>query len=651
MAEAGERARAEPEARGRAAPQERLILGTAGHIDHGKTALIKALTGVDCDRLPEEKERGITIELGFAQLALPSGRHLGVVDVPGHERLVRTMVAGASGIDLVLFAVAADEGIMPQSREHLAICDLLGIERGVVALTKVDAIDPELVELARLEVAEALAGTALAGATVIATSAREGTGLDELVRALDETSAAAPERTPPDAPAWLPVDRVFSMKGFGTIVTGTLRGGSLQADQVVEVLPEGGRSALSARIRGLQVHGEPVQRAAPRSRCAINLQGIDVAAVPRGSVVATPGRLAYRTRLGVELVLLDGAPALQSGASVTVHVGTCERNARVLLLDREQLGPGERALAELRLAWPLVAVEGDRFIVRGFRRIVAAGWTLGGGRILDVEPARTRRARSARIADLELYAAGDRATALAARLRRAGLRGVLSQEVLREFRSLEGLDGVRIGGERWMDPGAFDELRGLVVAAVDEHHRATPTDPWVGLAALRARLPPHVPDDAVRAALESAVGNGLLRAGASGHASPRHRAHVADPELAARAYARISAAGLAPDKLDELARVLGTDPRELRPVIEHLVREQRIVRVSSDMYFERAAVDELRRRVKAYLERHGEIDPATYKGLTGQSRKHTVPLMEFFDTEKLTVRRDNVRVLRASPVR
>ena len=636
------------EATSESGSESRLILGSAGHIDHGKTALVKALTGVDCDRLPEEKERGITIELGFAQLALPSGRVLGIVDVPGHERLVRTMVAGATGIDLVLFAVAADEGMMPQSREHLAICDLLGIERGVVALTKVDSIDDELAELARLEVEEELRGTHLEGAPIVSTSATEGTGLDELVATLDEVSGAGAIPTLRDGPAWLPVDRVFSMKGFGTVVTGTLRGGSLEEDQVVDVLSERGRSPIQARIRGLQVHGASVERVGPGSRCAINLQGIELSAVPRGSVVATPERLAYRPRLGVELVLLRDAPPLRNGASVSVHVGTSERSARVLLLERDTLEPGERGLAELRFDLPLVAVEGDRFILRGFSRIPSGGWTIGGGRILDAAPARGRRPRSERVADLQLSAAGDQAGALTARLRRAGIRGVLEHDLLQELRSLEGIKGIAIGGSRWLDHTAFDELQVLVVDAVESHHRKVPTDPWAGFAAIRASVSSHAPDEAVRAALDAAVESGALSSGPSGHSSPHHRAHVADPQLAERVYERIASAGLGPDNLDALARSLDSDTRALRPVIDHLVREQRIVRVSSDLYFDRAPLETLREKVVDFLKQHGEINPASYKTLTGQSRKHTVPLMEFFDSEKLTIRRDNIRILRKS---
>ena len=466
----------------------RLILGTAGHIDHGKTALIKALSGVDCDRLPEEKERGITIELGFARLDLPSGQTLGVIDVPGHERLVRTMVSGATGIDLVLFVVAADEGIMPQSREHLAICDLLGIERGVVALTKVDAIDSEVAELARLEAEEELQTTALAGAPIVLVSAHDGTGLDELRSVLDSLASQGAPSGVRGGPAWLPVDRAFTMQGFGTVVTGTLRGAAFEEADEVEILPEGRRQILKSRVRGLQVHGEGVKRAVAGSRCAINLPGVEVAAVPRGSVVATPGRVDYRPRLDVSLRLLANAPDLRTGTSWMLHIGTSERRVRVSLLDRDVLHGGERGFAELRLDRPVPAFDGDRFILRGFGRIPNAGWTVGGGRVLDAAPYRGRRPRAERVADLEVFASGDRPASLAARLRRQRMQGARVPDLVREVASIEGLAGVEIGGERWMDPVAFDELVGACVACVAEHHREQPTDPWVGLAAVASRL-------------------------------------------------------------------------------------------------------------------------------------------------------------------
>jgi selenocysteine-specific elongation factor len=625
----------------------RLVLGTAGHIDHGKTSLVRALTGVDCDRLPEEKARGITIELGFAPLDLPSGARLSVVDVPGHEKLVRTMVAGAAGIDLVLLVVAADEGIMPQTREHLAICELLRIERGVVALTKVDAVDPELAELARLEVEEEIAKTSLRGAPVVGVSSMTGQGLPELVATLDALAHEAPPRTLRDGPAWLPVDRAFTMKGFGTVVTGTLRGATLDEGQSVELLPEGGGAALALRVRGLQVHGESVSQAQPGARCAVNLQGVELAAAPRGSVVATPGRLEPRPRAGVELTLLPGAASLRNGTVRTLHVGTCERAARVLLLDRARLEPGETALCELRFATPVVAVEGDRFILRGYRRLDRGGWTVGGGRFVDVAPPRGRRTRAQRQAELATLAGEDRDAALAARLRRAGTRGMRREELLREVRSLDGLDAIH-AGERLVHPEPFAALIAQVVAAVDLHHRERPQDAWVGAGALAARLPRDLPDEVVRAAIDAAAREGALEAGPSGARRAAHRSRAADPVLTEKLLARLAAEGLSPTSLDALAPELGVDVRALQTAAEHLSREGRLGRVATGLYFERAALDALRERVVAHLRAHGEIDPAAYKTLTGVTRKHTVPLMEYFDSEKLTLRRGNVRVLRGA---
>ncbi len=624
----------------------RLILGTAGHIDHGKTALIKALSGVDCDRLPEEKARGITIQLGFAPLDLPSGVRLGVVDVPGHERLVRTMVSGATGIDLVLFVVAADEGMMPQSREHLAICDLLGIERGVVVLTKIDAVDPELVELARLDVEEELADSPLRDAPILPVSAHRGDGLPELLAALDALADETPGRTLRGGPAWLPVDRVFSMRGFGTVATGTLRGGAFEEGQTVEILPESGAKIATARVRGLQRHGETVKRAEAGARCAVNLQGVEVAAVPRGSVIAEPGRLGYRRRLGVELQLLPSAPALRSGASVTLHLGTAERGVRVQLLDRAELAPGERTWAELRLDKPMPVVEGDRYILRGFQRIANAGWTIGGGRVVDAAPLPSRRPRAERLAELEEMATGGAKRALAVRLRRLGLQGGLESALRREVASLDELDGMKIGQERWMDPAAFEELSALCVRAVEAHHAERPTDPWVGLASIASALPVTVAEESIRAALETASRQGALESDGSGVRLPGHAAHVADPELLERVAERLAAAGLAPPTQSRLAEDTRSDAGALVPVLEHLVREGRVRRVAQGLFFDAAAVESLRARVTTYLEEHGQVDPAAYKQLTGQTRKHTVPLMEYFDAQKLTVRRGNVRVLR-----
>jgi len=331
----------------------------------------------------------------------------------------------------------------------------------------------------------------------------------------------------------------------------------------------------------------------------------------------------------------------------TLHVGTSERAARVLLLDRARLEPGETALCELRFATPVVAVEGDRFILRGYRRLDAGGWTVGGGRFVDVAPARGRRTRAARFAEIATLAGDDRAAALAARLRRAGAHGMLRADLLREVRSLDGLDGVR-AGERLVHPEPFAELVAGVIAAVDAHHRERPQDAWVGGAALASRLPRDVRDEVVRAAIDAAARAGTVEAGPSGARRAAHRSRAADPVLTEKLLARLSTEGLAPTALDPLATELGVDVRALQTAAEHLAREGRLARVATGLYFERAALDALRERVVAYLRQHGEIEPTAYKTLTGVTRKHTVPLMEYFDAEKLTLRRGNARLLRGA---
>ncbi|MBI4391738.1 MAG: selenocysteine-specific translation elongation factor, partial [candidate division NC10 bacterium] len=362
-----------------------IIVGTAGHIDHGKTSLVKALTGIDTDRLKEEKERGISIELGFAHLTLPDGLRLGIVDVPGHERFVKTMLAGVGGIDLVILVIAADEGIMPQTREHLHICRLLQIPRGLVALTKRDLVDADWLELVAEEVRTFLKGTFLEGAPVLPVSATTGEGLDALKAALAALAAEAePKRV--EGIFRLPIDRVFTMKGFGTVITGTLLAGSLKVGDEVVVLPEG----LRSRVRRLQVHGETVEQAFAGQRTAVNLPGIEVSAIARGSLLCLPGTLRPSTAMDATLTLLEDAPRpLKNRGRIRFHLGTSELLARAVLLDREELPPGQSAYVHLRLESPGAALPQDRFVIRSYRPAV----TVGGGMILDPAPPQRRRKR------------------------------------------------------------------------------------------------------------------------------------------------------------------------------------------------------------------------------------------------------------------
>ncbi len=642
----------------RAASGPCLTLGTAGHIDHGKTALVRALTGVDTDRLPEEKARGITLELGFAPLALDDGRVLSVVDVPGHERLVRTMVAGATGIDLVLLVVAADEGVMPQTREHVAVCDLLGLRHGVVALTKADLADPEMLELAREEVEALLAGTALAGAPVVPVSAAEGRGLPALREALARAAAAATPRTPRGGAPRLPVDRAFAVKGFGVVVTGTLSGGALAVGDAVELLPGERR----ARVRGLERFGTRADRIEAGGRCAVNLQGLEVGDVSRGDVLTAPDALVPTSVVDLALAWVPGAPALDAPAAVSFLVGTAERRARLAPIGTApaRVKPGSEGFARAHLeGLPLPLLPGDRCVVRGFAR-GAAGATLGGGLVLDVAPPRRRLSDPALVRDLERLARRDPREDLRVRIEREGLAGVREARLARETglrdraleRPLEALAraGAAAPGApgRWLSTAAWQRLEGLAEVAVADFHAAEPLRPGMPRGALRGRLPPNVPEDVSEAVVDrlAAAGRVIVRGDRvrlPGHAPALSEA---DRAIAERMLAEARDAGLDPPAPRAWSESLGIPPERLRGLLAFLEAEGRLVRAPGDLWFETACVDRLRARVRAHLEAHGALDTPAYKELIGTSRRAAVPLMELFDAERLTVRKGNRRVLR-----
>jgi len=632
-----------------------LILGTAGHIDHGKTALVRALTGVDTDRLPEEKRRGITVDLGFAPLVLPDGTRLGVVDVPGHERLVHTMVAGAAGIDLLLLVVAADEGVMPQTREHLAICEVLGIDRAVVALTKMDVAEPDVAELAREEVAELLAATALAGAPIVPVSARTGEGLDALREALAARAADAPDRTPRSGPPRLPVDRAFEMRGFGAVATGTLVGGALCTGDAVALEPGGTR----AKVRGLQVHGERVERAEPGTRCAVNLQGVAREALSRGVVVAPPDALLPTHTLDVSLRWLAGAPLERDPTSVTLLLGTAERRARVALVGRDALPPGDAGFARLHVdGAPVAALPGDRYVLRGFAR-TELGATLGGGVVLDVDPPHRRRSDPGLARDLAELATADAVRGLVVRVRRAGLAGAeravlgrvtgLDPDALEAALDAAHRDGDAVhAGERVVAADALDELASRLGATLDAFHAAEPLRPGMAVETLRASLPANVPAAVAEAALARMASRGELAREREHVRRPQHQPRLDDADRATceALVGALAAAGLeAPSLRDLVARLGGSAGGEarVRELLAHLEREGRVVHAPGDVWFDSEAVAALRERVRAHFARHAELDTPTFKALVGTSRRTAVPLMELLDEERVTVRRGGVR--------
>ena len=635
----------------------KVVLGTAGHIDHGKTALIRALTGVDTDRLPEEKARGITISLGFAPLDLDDGRRVSVVDVPGHEGLVRTMVSGATGIDLVLLVVAADEGVMPQTREHVAICELLGIDRGIVALTKIDSAEADLAALARDEVSAFLSDTALAGAPVIPVSSLTGEGVAELRVAIRNVIDAAKPRTPRTGPPRLSIDRSFSARGFGCVVTGTLVGGPLSVGDTVEIQPSGRR----CRIRGLQSHGVSVESCPPGLRCAVNLQGVELGEAVRGQVVSAPGLLESTVSADVEVAWLSTSRPVEDQVAIEFLTGTAKRRARLAPLGDEPLRAGETGFARVHIDGEAVALApGDRFIARGFSRNAASGSTVGGGVVLDVAPPHRRRSDPEVRRDLIQLATGEPAERLVVLIRRSGFRGAESDRLRREA----GLETKRLDEmlavlaakrdiastaiRRWLHRDALEDLESRLLANLDAYHRSEPIRPGMPTSALRGSLPENVARDTAELVVLRLVDRGLIKieddlARLSDH---RPTLSAADQALVARIAAEARSAGLEPPSLKDWGKRLGIEADRLRNLLAHLVRAGHLVRAPGDLWFDRAAADTLREKVIAQIREHGRLETPDYKALIGTSRRTAVPLMELFDQEHLTVRSGEARVLR-----
>ncbi len=600
-----------------------LVIGTAGHVDHGKTSLVRALTGVDLDRLPEEKERGITIALGFTPLRLPDGRIAGLVDVPGHEALVRTMVAGASGMDAVMLCVSAVEGVMPQTREHLDILHLLGVHTGVLVLTMADLVDAELLELCEAELREHAAGTFLANAPCVATSAMTGVGLPALVAAL---GALVPPARPTDPAFRLPVDRSFARRGFGTVVTGTAWSGRLNDGAEVEIVPGGRR----ARVRGVQVHGAAVPAVEAGARTALNLAGVERDEVGRGAWIATPGSLPSPLVVDCRYTHLPSAPSFDDDPRLVVLLGTREVEARVVPLDAEGLAPGWSGFVQLRAGEPLPCVPGDRFVVR--RPSPAA--TVGGGVVLDPWATVTRRRDAAsNAAQLARLHGGDPS----AWLDRAGAAGLTAEQA-----RVRGVPdgGVPLGDRRYA-PALVGALREALHAAVARVHAEQPLTPWINRKSLReGRLFALAERDAL-ALVDAEVAAGRLVAD-----GPRVRARDFEVRLSAEdeawrrdAIARIAAAGL-----EGVGDLRERTPHARFDALVFLMRERGEVDAVGDRLVARSTLDRLAADVRAHLEVHAELDTGAFKDLSGQTRRTAIPLLEWLDAAGVTKRRGDVRV-------
>jgi len=633
-----------------------LVLGTAGHIDHGKTALVRALTGLDLDRLPEEKARGITIELGFAPLELGDGLSVAIVDVPGHERFVRTMVAGASGLDLVMLVVAADEGVMPQTREHWAICELLGVERGLVVLTKSDLVDEEMLALAEEEVRELLAGGALARAPIVAASAKTGAGLEAVRETLRGLVASGPARRDDRRPARLFVDRCFVQRGFGAIVTGTWSGRPRQTGDPMVLEP----GARRARIRGLERHGDATAVAVPGARIAVNLQGPGHEEIHRGDLLTEPDALAPTRTFDARIRWLARRASLDAPTSVELLTGTTERRARVAPIGAQPIDPGERGLARIHVDGPALALlPGDRFVLRGFARDAGIGATLGGGSVLDVAPPHRRRRDPALQRELERLEQADPAEAVALRIERAGLAGMRTPALARET----GLDTaaletaleasarsgaiLRLDASLCLSTVSAERLMAQLVEAVDRFHASQPLQPGMPRAALAGTLPENVAPEAAAGLIARLAERGALAIRGENVARPGFEPTL-DPNetrVAERLAARLARDALDPPNLRALAEELAEEPVRLRELAHHLERQGRLVAARDDFFFDRAAVQALIERVVAHFESREELDTQTLKALIGTSRRTAMPLMALLDDLQLTRRDGSLRRL------
>lgn len=621
---------------------QHIIVGTAGHIDHGKTSLVKALTGIDTDRLEEEKRRGISIDLGFAHLDLTPNLRLGLVDVPGHERFVKNMLAGVAGIDLVLLVIAADESIKPQTREHFDICRLLGIRHGLIALTKSDLVEPDLIDLVRLEVEEFVAGSFLEGAPMIAVSATTGAGLDDLRTALERAATTIAGKDTSRYPR-LPIDRSFSMRGHGAVVTGTLISGTLVLHNEVEFYPVEKR----ARVRGIQVHGIPVERAQAGERTAVNLAGIDSSETRRGMVLAPPGLFRATRQVDCSFDLLSGAHPLKHRAPVHFHAGTAEVEAQVRLLSSlDPMRPGTRANVRFLLRDPLLLLPGDRFIVRMFSPVV----TIGGGVVLDIAaPRRMRRVDlSQRLAKLAAANPGERVALLVAE----SAHGMSVAELVARTGLLASeIRQIAEAGEfvYLPDPHAWLVSRSWASSKANkfreilkDFHRKNPLQAGFAKEELRSRELANTPVfllDALLAQIKDIVAEGEIVRFAS------HRVALQQDETEAleKIEALFREAGLAVPSTPEVLAKSGVEGARARTLLQILLRAHKLVRVSEDLIYHASAIDALRKMLAA---RKGvRFSVAEFKDWTGVSRKYAIPLLEFLDRERVTRREGDSRAV------
>jgi len=617
-----------------------VILGTAGHIDHGKSSLVKALTGTDPDRLKEEKERGITIDLGFANLSYPDGLSVGIVDVPGHERLIKNMLAGAGGIDILLMVIAADEGIMPQSREHLAICELLKIKAGIVVVTKADLVDEEWLQLVMDDVRSFIKGTFLENAGIIPLSSKTGLNLEILKEKIHDVSLNIRPRLL-NGLFRLPIDRVFTLKGFGTVVTGTALSGTISIDSPVEILP----SKITSKVRGLQTHGKGVEKAYAGQRIGLNLQGIDRDLLKRGDVVVTPERFVSTRAVDAKLEMLAEAPAVKSRSLVNFYSGTSETTARIILYDREEMKGGESCYCQFRLDGPVVVLSGDRYIIRSFSPLN----TIGGGEILDPHP--IKRKKKTGIDDLAVFEKGDLKEKIEAKVKRSRFHGCPVSEI--EGWILADLPELKAAIAQLLKQGILKQVQDMLLhrdgissfsdalkAILEKFHRENPLKAGMPKEELRAkiRIDQRVFNSLASMTTDVAMEKDMLRLKAF-KVSLSH----ADEGTKDKIIAALTKGGFLPPVKTELAQQLSVTEKELNDHLMLLTKEGSIIKINASIYLTREQYDKMIVLLKDSFSKKSEITVADFRDVLGTSRKYALPFLEFLDSSKITLRVGDIR--------
>ena len=631
---------------------KQIILGTAGHIDHGKTALVKALTGIDTDRLKEEKLRGITIELGFAHLVLPNGITVGIVDVPGHEKFVKNMVAGATGIDVLALIIAADEGVMPQTREHLEICTLLKITHGLVIITKIDLVDKEWLELVRDDISAFLAGTFLKDAPVVEVSSETGEGIEELIATLDELTQKVPEREPGSF-FRLPIDRVFTMKGFGTVVTGTTISGHIQIGNEVTVYPKG----IKSKVRGIQVHHREAPSVSAGLRTAINLQGLEKETLARGDVVAQKDSLRPTYMVDTVLDYLESAPKkLKNRAKVRFHCGTAEIISTVIVLDKDKLSPGETCFAQFRLERPTVVLAKDRFVIRSYSPIRA----IGGGLVLNPLPTKKRRFSKDTTQELTILSQGSDKQIVEQIIKGSRLQGLSRADLcfltnhsskeldplIDELLSDAAIIQSEIENEVFVHAQFYTMAKEEIVSILGDYHRRFPLKKGLLKEELRSKMGSNIKEKLFNQVIDDLIREAAIVREKDTIRLKEHKIELLEDqeELRREIEEVYLKSGLEPPYFRDL------DKKKIdqgaKDLLEIMVKDGILIKVKEDLYFHKKAIEALRGRLIDFVKSKGEITTPELKEITGVSRKYTIPLIEYFDKIQLTVRIGDKRILR-----